>query len=255
MRWSQVDKEWFQHVTRQDESPGKRRAGRRHIFCSFIHWSMSFAQLKQARSARQAKSAVPSTCATLQKSPDADNLANDSAPEQRASTSSATSSPSVNAAVKADESNSLEKVASIDDTNKTSDTSLDASTASETLSTSATSTSQAPSLDTFIDGLDSRNDLYAILPPHLFIKRSNYAGRGVFTSKSIKASSQLFTTPLHASVLSTPHLAAYCSACYSIATPDKTLKRCARCQVVHYCSPVRFTPLSLFPVEVLFEAE
>jgi hypothetical protein len=42
-------------------------------------------------------------------------------------------------------------------------------------------------LSSFIEGLDERNGLYDAIPPNLYIKKTEYAGRGVFASKPIRA--------------------------------------------------------------------
>jgi hypothetical protein len=106
------------------------------------------------------------------------------------------------------------------------------------------------SIESFAEGLDERNGLHAVIPSTLFVKQTGYAGRGVFSSQHIKSGSTVFDTPLHASVLSTPHLPAFCSLCYAPATSDKVLKRCARCQVSHYCSSVR--KMALFSMDESF---
>jgi hypothetical protein len=109
----------------------------------------------------------------------------------------------------------------------------------DALETSKISAHSSASLDSSIEGLDDRRGLYAVIPSHFYVKETRYAGRGVFVSRDVRAGSVLFDTALHAAVLSTPRLAALCSTCCAPATPARTLKRCSRCQIVHYCSPVR----------------
>jgi hypothetical protein len=109
----------------------------------------------------------------------------------------------------------------------------------DALETSKISAHSSASLDSSIEGLDDRRGLYAVIASHLYVKETRYPGRGVFVSRDVRAGSVLFDTALHASVLSTPRLAALCSTCCAPATPARTLKRCSRCQIVHYCSPVR----------------
>jgi hypothetical protein len=186
-------------------------------------FSMSFAQLKQARSARQADHIHSTTAVNI-----VPMLAYDEPNKETPSDADATAVRPVEntVTVSVDASSPLAQPRAVETSKKS------------TLESNIPDAETPASLDTFVEGLDQRHGLYSVVPLHLLVKRTDHAGRGVFASDHVKAGTWLFETLLHASVLSTPRLVGLCSACYSAAAPQKTLKRCTRCQVVHYCSSV-----------------
>jgi hypothetical protein len=184
---------------------------------------MSFAQLKQARSARQADHTHSKTATKIETMPAYDVSNKETSSDSDAIVTGPIENTATVPAAAASPPAQLRNV----ETPKKS-----------ILESNISDVEPPASLDTFVEGLDQRHGLYSVVPLHLFVKRTDHAGRGVFASDHVKAGGLLFETSLHASVLSTPRLAGLCSACYSAAAPQKTLKRCTRCQIVHYCSSV-----------------
>lgn len=106
--------------------------------------------------------------------------------------------------------------------------------------------------------------LYSSLPPLLEIRTDPKSGRGIWTKSAqdggvtripagiaqtlsarstLSADSNMIGTRLisvepHAHALSTIHLPNLCTACHRISgAGGDSLKRCAKCRVIWYCSP------------------
>ncbi|ORY22390.1 hypothetical protein BCR39DRAFT_551744 [Naematelia encephala] len=111
--------------------------------------------------------------------------------------------------------------------------------ASASISTPS-STTPAPPKPTSID---PRDTIYT-LPPFLQVRRSEGSGRGIYTTKRIKAGSVLLLSTPRVAVLSTSQLSSTCSGCFltpqesalKSGQPVQGIKRCQACRATYYCS-------------------
>ncbi|KZS97133.1 SET domain-containing protein [Sistotremastrum niveocremeum HHB9708] len=74
------------------------------------------------------------------------------------------------------------------------------------------------------------------LPISVEVRQSSHDGRGIWAKQKIKRGTPVISLKPYVSVLSTPNLASYCSKCFSPNEEGKSLKRCSKCRVLHYCS-------------------
>ncbi|KAJ7190687.1 hypothetical protein GGX14DRAFT_603642 [Mycena pura] len=72
---------------------------------------------------------------------------------------------------------------------------------------------------------------YQSIPDDLAIRTSSASGRGLWMTRKCAPGQVLFVVKPHAAALSNDRLGSYCSQCFA---PD-ALKRCTRCQAIHYC--------------------